>query len=179
MRTTTSDAKLYFLLAMVLLLAGCAGSPAAPVASVASQNAPEPLASADSCIVAERTRLNEAKPQPVLETLDGQVVPLRGFFDICEKFPHLCELDPKFSLWKQETRQVVYRTERGPSLQIVRFYLNSDSACAQEPRDPGKPFGDVVEFYDAKGEFLGLGVYRGNGQYFPIPYRGYFEQNGV
>ena len=36
-----------------------------------------------------------------------------------------------------------------------------------------KTHGDVTEFYDGNGKFMGLAVYMTDGQYCPIPYDGY------
>jgi hypothetical protein len=39
--------------------------------------------------------------------------------------------------------------------------------------DPKKIHGDIAEFYDKEGNFMGLSVYMGDGKYCPLPYSGY------
>jgi hypothetical protein len=39
--------------------------------------------------------------------------------------------------------------------------------------DPLKTHGDVAEFYDAEGNFMGIAVYMGKGKYCSLPYGGY------
>jgi hypothetical protein len=39
--------------------------------------------------------------------------------------------------------------------------------------DPLKTHGDVAEFYDQNGNFMGLGVYMGDGKYCALLYGGY------
>jgi hypothetical protein len=53
------------------------------------------------------------------------------------------------------------------------MYLNPLSTCHPDRVNPGRIYGDVAEFYDDDGEFMGLAVYLGQGIYFPIPYSAY------
>ena len=50
---------------------------------------------------------------------------------------------------------------------------NCLSTFCPESCDPRKTHGDVAEFYDQKGTFMGLAVYMGNGEYCSLPYDGY------
>jgi hypothetical protein len=44
------------------------------------------------------------------------------------------------------------------------------SACDPDYVDPVRTHGDVAEFYDAQGRFMGLAVCMGNGLYLPLPF---------
>jgi hypothetical protein len=49
------------------------------------------------------------------------------------------------------------------------------STLCPQRYDPHKTHGDVVEFYDGKGQFMGLSVYMGDGKYCPLPYDAYHQ----
>jgi hypothetical protein len=46
--------------------------------------------------------------------------------------------------------------------------LRSD--CDPDYVDPERTHGEVAEFYDAQGRFMGLAVYLGNGLNVPLPF---------
>lgn len=53
---------------------------------------------------------------------------------------------------------------------LTGFPFDLRSACDPDYVDPGRTHGDVAEFYDAQGRFMGLAVYMGNGLYVPLPF---------
>ena len=61
----------------------------------------------------------------------------------------------------------------------VRVYYNLMSTCHPDRIDPGRTHGDVAEFYDEKGEFMGLAVYMGKGLYCPLPFSGYKDTDSL
>ncbi|CAD7838932.1 MAG: hypothetical protein [Olavius algarvensis Delta 4 endosymbiont] len=87
-------------------------------------------------------------------------------------FPN-CVLYPKFYHWKNEIKAMAAQTSRGMVRHRVRTYYNLLSTCYPDRIDPGRTHGDVAEFYDEKGAFMGLAVYMGKGLYCPLPYSGY------
>lgn len=84
-----------------------------------------------------------------------------------------CPLPEKFYYWKSKVKTVTSKTEHGEVTHKVRIYYNYLSTCEPDQIDPEKTHGDIAEFYDAKGEFMGLAVYSGNGLYCPLPYDNY------
>lgn len=85
----------------------------------------------------------------------------------------MCCLCNKFYYWKSEVRVVVSNTENGAIKHRIRCYSNPLSTLCPQRCDPRKTHGDVVEFYDEKGRFMGLSVYMGDGKYCPLPYDDY------
>jgi hypothetical protein len=83
-----------------------------------------------------------------------------------------CVLFPKFYHWPSRVEERVSPTPAGTVGHKIRFYSNLRSICDPGYADPGKIHGDVAEFYDAQGRFMGLAVYMGNGLYVPLPYAG-------
>ena len=139
-------------------LAGCSW-PAAPAGDAV-----------DRCI-RETSRAIQAQPaRDCLETLDGRCVPLQPFMDRCAALWPDCVLFPKFYHWPSRVEERVSPTPAGPVRHQIRSYSNLRSACDPAYVDPGRTHGDVVEFYDAQGRFMGLAVYMGNGLYTPLPY---------
>ena len=57
---------------------------------------------------------------------------------------------------------------RGPVSHRVRIYHNILHTCRPDYRDPLRTHGDVAEFYDEAGRFMGLAVYMGQGLYCPL-----------
>ena len=108
-----------------------------------------------------------------LYTLDDQYVWLDEFYNKCLKLYPLCCLFKKFYYWESEIREVVSNTPNGSIKHKIRCYNNCLSTYCPESCDPQKTHGDVAEFYNQKGEFMGLSVYMGNGQYCSLPYDGY------
>ena len=108
-----------------------------------------------------------------LQTLDGQNVLLKEFHDKCLYLWPQCSLFKKFYYWQSEIREKVVDTKNGVIRHKIRCYNDCISAFCPESCDPKKTHGDVTEFYDGNGKFMGLAVYMRDGQYCPIPYNGY------
>ena len=108
-----------------------------------------------------------------LNTLDDQYVLLDEFYNKCLRLYPLCCLFKKFYYWESEIREVVSNTPNGSIKHKIRCYNNCLSTFCPESCDPRKTHGDVAEFYNQKGEFIGLSVYMGNGKYCSLPYDGY------
>lgn len=135
-----------------------------------------PQEQSSDCInaAAERTNAITALPsRSHLQTLDGQNVLLKPFFLACEAMSPLCALFEKFYYWENETKVVISNTPHGKVKHKIRCYYNCLSTCCPRMCDPLKTHGDVAEFYDEKGIFMGLAVYMGKGLYCPLPYRDY------
>ena len=108
-----------------------------------------------------------------LHTLDNQYVLLNGFFTKCKYlFPQCC-LFRKFYYWQSEIKEVVSHSKNGMIRHKIRCYYNCLSTCCPQICDSRKTHGDVSEFYDKKGNFMGLAVYMGDGKYCSLPYDGY------
>ena len=106
-------------------------------------------------------------------TLDGQYVLLKEFHAKCHYlFPQCC-LFEKFYYWQNEIKEVVSKTEKGAVKHKIRCYHNCLSVYCPKSYDPRKTYGDVAEFYDQNGKFMGLAVYIGDGKYCPLSYDGY------
>jgi hypothetical protein len=129
--------------------------------------------SLDECIQTLKIRVESLPTQSYIETLEGEKVLLREFFDVCLMYAPLCSLPDKFYHWVKEVRLVKSKTPRGPITHLIRIYHNYLSACQPDFVDPIKIHGDIAEFYDEMGEFMGLAVYAGKGVYFPLPYSRY------
>lgn len=134
---------------------------------------PSPSPRANDCLEKEGQRIDAAPAQDSIQTLDGQTVPLAEFTLLCRRLFPNCVLYSKFYHWKNEIKQMVTQTPRGTVRHRVRIYYNLLSTCYPDQIDPGRTHGDVAEFYDAKGAFMGLAVYMGKGLYSPLPYSGY------
>jgi hypothetical protein len=151
-------------LAWLMLFMGCAHPSSEKPAAVSTEAA---------CMaeIVEKTRRAPAKKW--ITTLDGQQVEVREFIDLCHRYQPDCILYEKFYHWQRETKTVVSEGADGAVSHLIRVYLNPLSVCFPAKVDSGRTHGDVVEFYDEKGAFMGLAVYMGLGRYFPIPYSGY------
>lgn len=125
------------------------------------------------CISEMTHRIREAPEKKYLHTLDGQTVRLQDFFNQCQDNAPDCILFVKFYHWDNKVVQVVSRTDSRPVEHQVRAYYNPLSICQPQMIQPGRTHGDVAEFYDARGQFMGLAVYMGQGQYFLLHYSGY------
>jgi hypothetical protein len=129
--------------------------------------------SSDDCV----DRLaEEIKSKPVkthLETLDGQNVNLSDFFRRCLSHSPPCSLPDKFYYWKHEVKLITSKSHNGPVAHKIRIYYNYLSTCRPDLSDPQKTHGDIAEFYDKYGEFMGLAIYVGDGLYWPLPYPKY------
>ena len=141
----------------------CAGSGTTAVTKAAEED----------CIGRMSRRVREAPQKEFLQTLDGQEVRLQEFFSRCRDQAPDCVLFEKFYHWDTEVRQVVSRSERGPVQHRIRAYYNPLSICRPQQVHPARTHGDVAEFYDTAGRFMGLAVYMGQGKYFLLHYKGY------
>ncbi|MEJ2025085.1 MAG: hypothetical protein P8Y00_08735, partial [Deltaproteobacteria bacterium] len=124
-------------------------------------------------------RIKEIRSLPekqFLQTLDGQSVLLEEFHTKCLCLFPSCILFEKFYYWKSEIREVVSHTANGEIKHKIRYYRSCLSRLCPTFSDPHKTHGDVAEFYDQKGEFMGLAVYMGNGKYCSLPYSGYEKE---
>ena len=137
-----------------------------------SQANEEPCKCRDQAI----KRIEEIQTLPrmkYLNTLDGQNILLSEFYCNCQNlFPQCC-LFEKFYYWQSEIREEVSKSKNGLIKHKIRIYHNCFSAFCPENSDPLKTHGDVAEFYDRNGYFMGLAVYMGEGKYCPLPYQGY------
>ena len=152
--------------AIALLVAGCVffGCASRPVASQSST---------EDCIGEVSRRIRQAPEKEYLHTLDGQAVRLQDFFNQCQDSAPDCILFAKFYHWENEVVKVISRTDKGTVEHEIRAYYNPLSICRPQNIHPGRTHGDVAEFYDPQGRFMGLAVYMGQGQYFLLYYSGY------
>ena len=103
-----------------------------------------------------------------LLTLDGRRIWLADVFDECQlKWPWCC-LFGKFYHWHSDIKFIVSKSSRGYVKHKIRIYHNCLTVCHPDRVDARKTHGDVAEFYNADGAFMGLAVYMGNGQYCPL-----------
>ncbi len=128
------------------------------------------------CIFRADRRIIEIRSFPdaqYLHTLDGQKVLINEFYIKSLMFFPQCQLYKKFYYWRSEIREVVSNTNNGNIRHTIRCYNNCRSTFCPQMSDPLKTHGDVAEFYDRNGKFLGLSVYMGEGKYCALPYHGY------
>jgi hypothetical protein len=128
------------------------------------------------CVDTAFKRIREIQSLPemkYLNTLDGQTVLLNEFYDKCILLFPKCSLYRKFYYWQSEIREVASSTKNGLVKHKIRSYHNCISASCLERCDPRKTHGDVAEFYDQQGNFMGLAVYVKEGKYCSLPYDGY------
>ncbi len=144
-----------------LLLMGCAS------------RSPKPMLLFDECLDQLEKRIESSPIQTHLETLDGQKADLNEFFQLCMMNSLVCALPDKFYHWKKEVMLITSKTPNGPVAHKIRIYHNYLSTCRPDIVDPKKTHGDIAEFYNENGEFMGLAVYMGDGIYFPLPYSRY------
>jgi hypothetical protein len=127
----------------------------------------------DTCLF-ELKAQTESKPVLThLTTLDQQQVPLADFYRLSRRASSPCALPEKFYYWKSEIKWVTDKTPRREIVHQIRLYHNYLSTCRPDLVDPGKTYGDVAEFYNENGDFMGLVVYAGKGLYCPLPYTKY------
>jgi hypothetical protein len=128
------------------------------------------------CLDQAIERIKEIRSFPeikYLSTLDGQSVLLNEFYSKCHHLFPQCSLFAKFYYWQSEIREVVSNAENGMIKHKIRCYNNCLSTFCQNSCDPRKTHGDVAEFYDQIGEFMGIAVYMGDGKYCSLPFKGY------
>jgi hypothetical protein len=127
----------------------------------------------EDCIDQINLQLEKLPEKKYLITLDDQKVDLQEFFEKCSRNQPYCVLNPKFYYWRNEIRVIESNSETGMVQHKIRMYYNILSTCYPKKEDTGRTHGDVVEFYDTEGIFMGLGVYMGKGLYWPLPYSKY------
>ena len=108
-----------------------------------------------------------------LHTLEGKDVDLNEFYAKCYRLHPNCCLFGKFYYWQNEIKELVSATNDKPKKHKVRCYYNCLTTFCSKKCDPRKIHGDVAEFYDYRGRFMGLATYMGDGKYCPLPYSGY------
>jgi hypothetical protein len=122
----------------------------------------------------------EAAPgENVIVTLDGQLVDLEAFFEMCDQNNPRCSLYKKFHFWQNKIITTDSPSQAGLIRHQIRAYFSPSSICYPERVHPGRIYGDVAEFYDANGEFMGIAVYMGDGNYYPLPFSGYTKKQGI
>ena len=127
----------------------------------------------EDCVGEMSRRIRQAPEKEYLETLDGQKVRLQDFFNQCRDNAPDCALYAKFYHWENEVLRVVSRTDKGAVEHQIRAYYNPLSVCQPQNIHPGRTHGDVAEFYDSRGRFMGLAVYMGQGKYITLHYSNY------
>jgi len=132
----------------------------------------------EDCLQKVIKRIEEIRMLPevkYLHTLDRQQVELKEFFvRCCKNWPH-CDLYPKFYYWKSKVEIINSRSSSGCKKHKIRMYCNCLSSFCPNTVKPEKTYGDVAEYYDENGKFMGLSVYMGMGKYCSLPYSGYKE----
>ena len=108
-----------------------------------------------------------------LHTLDGQNVLLNEFYSKCYSLFPKCILFEKFYYWQSKIIEVESNSENGIIKHKIRCYYNCLSTFCPKSCDPRKTHGDVAEFYDHKGNFMGIAVYMGDGKYCSLPFSGF------
>lgn len=127
----------------------------------------------ERCVQAAIERIESLPQKNYLLTLDGQNILLEEFFNECLRYQPYCTIYKKYYYWKSEVKEIISNSSIGFLTHKVRMYQSPMSECYSEDTDPGKTHGDVAEFYDEKGVFMGLAVYTGEGKYYVINYSGY------
>ena len=108
-----------------------------------------------------------------IHTLDDQDVLLSQFFQKCDILFPWCSLYRKFYYWENEVKTIKSSTPRGQLIHKIRCYHNCISTYCKHKCDLRKKYGDVAEYYDVEGKFMGLAVYVRQGKYCTLPYDGY------
>jgi len=136
--------------------------------------------SSGDCIEQLTIQTEEAVKIDFLLTLDGQRVFLEEFFVTCDQYgtPE-CVLFEKFYNWQSEVKTITSISRKGVVSHTIKVYYNPASICYPERVNPLRIYGDVAEFYDDCGEFMGIIVYIGEGIYFPLSFSGYSKKNWI
>ena len=128
------------------------------------------------CLQKAMKRIEEIRSLPekkYLCTLDNQQVELKEFFFRCCNNWYFCNLYSKFYYWKSEIKTINSKCSVGYKKHKIRMYWNCLSTYCPNTIKPEKTHGDVAEYYDENGVFMGLSVYMGMGKYCSLPYSGY------
>jgi hypothetical protein len=163
-RQTIRKINLRLITAAFVFSCLCGGCTSTPIAANSTKS---------DCLDEIVLRVREAPEKEYLHTLDGQYVKLDEFFDQCSENSPYCILFPKFYHWQNEVIQTISLMEDEPRAHKIRVYYNPLSVCHPERVHPERTHGDVAEFYNEEGKFMGIAVYMGQGQYFLLHYRGY------
>lgn len=124
-------------------------------------------------VVEQAHNLRSRPAKQSLRTLDGQDVALEPFYARCRAMHPWCCLYDKFYYWENDVKSIISQTPHGAVAHKIRIYHNGLSTHCPQMSDPQKTHGDVAEFYDAQGVFMGLAVYMGDGEYCPLPHHRY------
>jgi len=163
----SAPARIFVCVLFAIVLSGC------QILSLKIKSSPQ------DCIEQMAERLEKLPEKIYLSTLDDQQVNLQEFFEKCSQNRPYCVLYPKFYYWKTEIKSIESKSETGIVQHKIRMYYNFLSTCHPEKVDPSRTHGDVVEFYDTGGVFMGLGVYIGKGLYWPLPYSQYKGKKNI
>jgi len=139
----------------------------------------KPVTHNDDCIDEIAGSIEAASGGSVILTLDGQVVDLEEFFEKCDQNNPTCSLYKKFHFWHSEIMTIDSLSQSGVVHHRIRAYYSPSSICYPERVNPGRIYGDVAEFYDSEGLFMGIAVYMGEGTYYPLPFSGYTKKKGL
>lgn len=117
----------------------------------------------DECICIDKIMAElAAKPEKeFLETLDGQLLPIKEYFDVYKKLIGGVIQPPKFVYW--ETREQEF-----PGGVKVRMYIYPAFSCGMFVPQENMDFG-VAEVY-LFGKFFGLILNLGGGVFIPMPH---------
>lgn len=129
----------------------------------------------EACLDAEIERLDGLPEKQVLNMLDGQEINLIEFVAMSSFKQPCCSLPRKFYYWPNEVKEIYSLALEKKVTHQIRTYSNLMSTCYPERIDTGRIYGDVAEFYDQNGTFIGFTVYCGQGLYCPLPYSGYTD----
>jgi len=138
-----------------------------------------PLMQHHDCIDEMAASIEAMPGGSVTLTLDGQIVDLEEFFDRCDRNNPKCALYRKFHFWPNKVIMIESPSKAGIVRHRIRAYYSPSSICYPERVNPSRIYGDVAEFYDAHGEFMGIAVYMGEGNYYPLPFSRYTNNNGI
>lgn len=134
----------------------------------------------EACIDRLVQQVEAAESIDAISALDGQRIDLNEFFEACDRYgPPVCVLFEKFYHWPCEILTTASISRRGCVAHTIRAYYNPSSVCLPESVHPLRDYGDVAEFYDSNGEFMGIVVYMGEGLYFPLSFSGYSKKGWV
>jgi hypothetical protein len=128
------------------------------------------------CIDKAVERIIELRSLPekqYLLTLDNQIILLEDFYNICDFYFPQCVIFRKFYYWHSEVKVVVSEIETRIVKHKIRCYHNPLSIFCPGRYNLKNTHGDVSEFYDSDGVFMGIAVYMGDGEYCPLPHLGY------
>ncbi len=129
--------------------------------------------SGETCLESEIERLEGLPEKQFLITLDGQEINLENFVAMSSFNSPGCSLPHKFYYWHNDIKEISSKAIKKKVSHQIRAYDNLMSTCYPERIDAGRIYGDVAEFYDEQGAFMGFAVYLGYGLYCPFPYAEY------